>query len=68
MLGDLENQSVFSALDFKSVQNGWSVTIELDINDWSNDGGDSADHTGGFGSLAANGLLSDLAEHIASPI
>ena len=33
MLGDLENESIFETIDFKSVQNGRNVTFELDIDD-----------------------------------
>jgi len=67
MLGDLEHQSVLSALDFESVQNWWSITIELNVNDWTNDGSDSADHLTLIGS-AANGLPHYLAEHYSVPI
>ena len=37
MLGDLKNESVFSALDLKGVENFWKVTLELDIDDGTDD-------------------------------
>ena len=37
MLGDLKNESVFSALDLKGVHNLWKVTLELDIDDGTDD-------------------------------
>merc|ERR1719447_1871407 len=40
MLGDFEDQSGFTAFDFKGVQNWWTAVCELDVNDWSNDGDD----------------------------
>ena len=36
MLGNFENQSVFNALDFKSIENRWERAFELNINDGSN--------------------------------
>ena len=40
MLGDFEDQSGFTAFDFKGVQNWWTTICELDVNDWTNDGDD----------------------------
>jgi len=67
VLSDLEHQSVLSALNLESVQNWWSIAIELDVDDWTNDGSDSADHTTLIGS-AANGLPHYLVEHYSVPI
>jgi hypothetical protein len=67
MLGDFEDESVVSTLDFESVQNWWSIAIKLNVDNWTNNGGDSANHVA-FGSSASSGLLNDLAEHIAVPL
>jgi len=66
MLGDLEDQSVLSALHLESVQNWGSIAIELNVNDWTDDGGDSADHValGGMSHRVAD----NRREHIAVPI
>jgi hypothetical protein len=37
MLSDLENETVLSALDLKSVEDGGKLTIELHIDDGTND-------------------------------
>lgn len=66
MLGDLEDQSVLSTLNLESVQNWGSIAIELNVNDWTDDGGDSADHValGGMSHRVAD----NRREHIAVPI
>jgi hypothetical protein len=37
MLGDLENESVLNTLDFKSIENWWKVSLELDIDNGTDD-------------------------------
>jgi len=37
MLGDFKNESVFSTLNFKSVKNFRKVSLELDIDDGTDD-------------------------------
>jgi hypothetical protein len=37
MLGDFENESVFGSLNFKSVKNFRKVSLELDIDDGTDD-------------------------------
>jgi hypothetical protein len=37
MLGDFENESVLSTLNFKSVKNFRKVSLELDIDDGTDD-------------------------------
>lgn len=37
VLSDLQDQSVVDSLHLKGVQDGWQVTLELDIDDGSND-------------------------------
>jgi hypothetical protein len=37
MLGDLKHETVLSPLDLKSIQNGGKITIELDVDDGTND-------------------------------
>jgi len=66
MLGNLKNQSVLSALNLESVQNWWSIAIELNVNHWTDDGGDSADHAtrGGISHAATR----NLTEHFSVPI
>jgi hypothetical protein len=49
MLGDFEDESVLTALDLEGVQNRGSVAIELDIDDWTDDGDDLADKGRGLG-------------------
>lgn len=45
MLGNLEDETVLSAVDLKSVENGGEVTVELDVDDGTNNLGNSS---GGF--------------------
>lgn len=42
MLGDLEDETVLSAVDLKSIQNGGKLAVELDIDDGTNDLGNFA--------------------------
>ena len=42
MLGDLEDETVLSSVDLKSVENGGELTVELDVDDGTNDLGNSA--------------------------
>jgi len=37
MLGDLENESVLNTLDFKGIENWWKVSLELDIDNGTDD-------------------------------
>ena len=37
MLGDLKDETVLSPLDLKSIQNGGKSTIELNVDDGTND-------------------------------
>jgi hypothetical protein len=37
VLGDFKNKSVWYSLDLKGVENWWEVSLELDINDGTND-------------------------------
>jgi len=37
MLGDLENESVTNTLDFKGIENWWKVSLELDIDNGTDD-------------------------------
>jgi hypothetical protein len=41
MLGDFEDETVLSAVDLESIQNGRKLTVELDIDDGTNDLGNS---------------------------
>lgn len=36
MLSDFQNQSVLSSLYFQSIQNGWEFTVEVHIDDGTN--------------------------------
>jgi hypothetical protein len=45
MLGDLEDKTILTAIDFESVQNWGSLFVELDIDDGSDDGDNAT--TGG---------------------
>jgi len=45
MLGDLKNETVLSSLDLKCVENGGKITVELDVDDGTNNLGNSS---GGF--------------------
>ena len=42
MLGDLEDETVLSAVDLKSVEDGGEVTVELDVDDGTNNLGNSS--------------------------
>jgi hypothetical protein len=37
MLSDLEDETVLSAVDLKCVENGREVSVELDVDDGTND-------------------------------
>jgi hypothetical protein len=37
MLGDFKNESVTNTLNFKSIENWWKVSLELDINNGTDD-------------------------------
>jgi hypothetical protein len=37
MLSDLEDESVFDSFDLECVENRWDVSVELHVNDGSND-------------------------------
>jgi len=37
MLGDLENESVTNTLDFKGIENWWKISLELDIDNGTDD-------------------------------
>jgi hypothetical protein len=37
MLGDLKNESVGNTLNFKGIKNWWKVTLELDIDNGTDD-------------------------------
>jgi hypothetical protein len=37
MLGDLENESVTNSLDLKSIENWWKISLELDIDNGTDD-------------------------------
>jgi hypothetical protein len=42
MLGNLEDETVLSSFDLKGVQNGGELTVELDIDDGTNNLGNSS--------------------------
>lgn len=42
MLGDFKDQSVAGSLDFEGIENWWKFTVKLDINDGSDNLGDSS--------------------------
>jgi hypothetical protein len=37
MLGDLKNKSVTNTLNFKSIKNWWKISLELDIDNGTDD-------------------------------
>jgi len=57
MLGDFEDQSVLTALHLEGVQNWWSVIVELDVDDWTNDGRDAAGKAGGITNTVSDNLI-----------
>jgi hypothetical protein len=59
MLSDFENQSVFSAWDFEGIKNRRSTFIELDIDDGTNDGNNSALKVTSFLGGRSNALTGD---------
>ena len=42
MLGDLKDETVLSSVYLKSIQNGGELTVELDVDDGTNDLGNFA--------------------------
>jgi hypothetical protein len=42
MLGNLEDETVLSSVDLKSVENGREIAVELDIDDGTNNLGNSS--------------------------
>jgi len=42
MLGDLKDETVLSSVNLKSIQNGGELTVELDVDDGTNDLGNFA--------------------------
>ena len=66
MLGDLKDESVFNTLDLEGVQDWWEVTLELHIDDGTDDLRDLANS--GEVSLhyvvISQGLLSEFGQHI----
>jgi hypothetical protein len=57
VLGDFEDQSVFSAWDFEGVKDRGSAFVELDIDDGTDDGNDLTGETGVGG--ISNALTGD---------
>jgi hypothetical protein len=37
MLSDLKNETVLGSVDFEGIKNGRQITVELDIDDGTND-------------------------------
>ena len=42
MLGDLKDETVLSSVNLKCIQNGGELTVELDVDDGTNDLGNFA--------------------------